>query len=186
MSNNNILNLKMELLHFLENEFPKSEISIDDRGFLWLKNEKLEICLCFDKKGKLYVFDNKVKKGSIKVFVGSLNKFKQMVVKNKFGWKEENVQLKVDKKLIIKIAIWIYNEGIENSTCGNWIIGFDEIADKFNISYDEAVSMSDLIYAVVYKFKGVCDIEMLEENGVFGIDVNYFTDYLKNYCGDDD
>lgn len=113
MSNNNILNLKMELLHFLENEFPKSEISIDDRCFLWLKNEKLEICLCFDKKGKLYVFDNKVKKGSIKVFVGSLNKFKQMVVKNKFGWKEENVQLKVDKKLIIKIAIWIYNEGLK-------------------------------------------------------------------------
>lgn len=51
MSNNNhnILNLKFELIHFLEKEFPKSEISTDDRGFLWLENEKLEICLNFDK-----------------------------------------------------------------------------------------------------------------------------------------
>ena len=89
MSNNNILNLKCELIRFLEKEFPKSKISTDDRGFLWLENEKLEICLNFDKNGKLYVFDNKVKKGSVKVFEGSLKKFEQMVVKNKFGWKEE-------------------------------------------------------------------------------------------------
>lgn len=185
MSNNDNLNLKIELIRFLENEFPELKVNYY-RGFLCLENGKLDIDFLFDRNGKLHVFDNKVKKGNFKIFEGSLKKFKQMVVKNKFGWKEEKKQLKVDKELIIKIAIWIYNEGIENSTCGNWIIGFDEIADKFNISYDEAVSMSDLIYAVVYKFKGVCDIEMPEENGVLGIDVNYFTDYLKNYCGDDD
>ena len=186
MSNNDNLNLKFELLHFLEKEFPKSEISTDDRGFLWLENDKLEICLNFDKNGKLYVFDNKVKKGSVKVFEGSLNKFKQIVVKNKFGWKEDKKQLNVDKKLISKIAKWIYNEGIEESYYGNWVTRFDEIADEFNITYDEAVSMSDLIYAEVYKFKGVCDIEMYEEDDILVIDVNYFTDYLKNYCGDDD
>ena len=120
------------------------------------------------------------------MYNGSLKKFKQMVVKNKFGWKE-NKQLKVDKKLISKIAKWIYNEGIENSTYGNWITGLDEIADEFNITYYEAISMSDLIYAEVYKYKGVCDIEMYEEDDdVLVIDVNYFIDYLESYCGDDD
>lgn len=127
-----------------------------------------------------------MKKGSVKVFEGSLKKFEQMVVKNKFGWKEENKQLKVDKKLISKIAKWIYNDGIEESYYGNWVTRFDEIADEFNITYDEAISMSDLIYAEVYKFKGVCDIEMYEEDDILVIDVNYFIDYLKNYCGDDD
>lgn len=185
MSNNNILNLKMELLHFLENEFPKSEISTDDSGFLYLENEKLDIVFLF-KKGELNVYDNKARGSKHNMYNGSLKKFKQMVVKNKFGWKE-NKQLKVDKKLISKIAKWIYNEGIENSTYGNWITGFDEIADEFNITYDEAISMSDLIYAEVYKYKGVCDIEMYEEDDdVLVIDVNYFTDYLESYCGDDD
>lgn len=89
MSNNNILNLKCELIRFLEKEFPKSKISTDGRRSLWLKNEKLEIFLCFDKNGKLYVFGNNVKKGSVVVFEGLLNKFERMVVKNKFGWKEE-------------------------------------------------------------------------------------------------
>lgn len=186
MSNNNILNLKFELIHFLEKEFPKSEISTDGRRSLWLKNEKLELCLNFDKNGKLYVFDNKVKKGSIVVFEGLLNKFERMVVKNKFGWKEDKKHLKANKKLISKIAKWIYNEGIEKSYYGNWVTRFDEIADEFNITYDEAISMSDLIYAEFYKFKGVCDIEMYEEDDVLVIDVNYFTDYLENYCGDDD
>lgn len=60
MSNNNILNLKMELLHFLENEFPKSEISTDDSGFLYLENEKLDIVFLF-KKGELNVYDNKAR-----------------------------------------------------------------------------------------------------------------------------
>lgn len=185
MSNNNILNLKCELIHFLEKEFPKSVITTDDRGFLWLENEKLEICLNFDKNGKLYVFDNKVKKGSVKVFEGLLNKFERMVVKNKFGWKVD-LQLKVDKRLISKIAKWIYNEGIEQSYYGAWTTRFDEIADEFNITYDEAISMSDLIYEEVYKYKGVCDIEMYEEDNILVIDVNYFTDYLKNYCDYDD
>lgn len=185
MSNNNILNLKMELLHFLENEFPKSEISTDDSGFLYLENEKLDIVFLF-KKGELNVYDNKARGSKHNMYNGSLKKFKQMVVKNKFGWKE-NKQLKVDKKLISKIAKWIYNEGIENSTYGNWITGFDEIADEFNITYYEAISMSDLIYAEVYKYKGVCDIEMYEEDDdVLVIDVNYFIDYLESYCGDDD
>lgn len=185
MSNNNILNLKMELLHFLENEFPKSEISIDDRGFLWLKNEKLDIVFIF-KNGELNVYDNKARGSKHNVYNGSLKKFKQMVVKNKFGWKEEK-HLKVDKKLISKIAKWIYNEGIEESYYGNWITRFDEIADEFNITYYEAISMSDLIYAEVYKYKGVCDIEMYEEDDdVLVIDVNYFIDYLESYCGDDD
>ena len=185
MSNNNILNLKCELIHFLEKEVPKSKISTDGRRCFWLKNEKLEICLCFDKNGKLYVFDNKVKKGSVKVFEGSLNKFKQRVVKNKFGWKEDKKHLKANKKLISKIAKWIYNVGIDFSTYGNWKTDFNEIANKFNITYDEAISMSDLIYAEVYKYKGVCDIEMYEEDDILVIDLNYFTDYLKRY-GDDD
>lgn len=184
MSNNNILNLKIELLHFLENEFPEIKINYY-RGFLCLENEKLDIDFQFDRNEKLHVFDNKVKKGSVEVFNGSLKRFEQMVVKNKFGWKEEKKRLKVNKKFISKIAKWIYNEGIENSTNGNWITYFDEIADEFNISYDEAISMSDLIYAEVYKYKGVCDIEMYEEDDVLVIDVNYFTNYLKNYCGDD-
>lgn len=47
MSNNNILNLKFEFLHFLENEFPKSEISTDDSGFLYLENGKLDIVFIF-------------------------------------------------------------------------------------------------------------------------------------------
>ena len=183
--NNNILNLKFELLHFLENEFPKSEISTDDSGFLYLENEKLDIVFIF-KNGELNVYDNKARGSKHNVYNGSLKKFKQMVVKNKFGWKEDKKQLKVDKKLISKIAKWIYNEGIEESYYGNWITRFDEIADEFNISYDEAISMSDLIYSEVYKYKGVCDIEMYEEDDVLVIDVNYFTDYLENYCGDDD
>lgn len=185
MSKNNILNLKIELLHFLENEFPEIKINYY-RGFLCLENEKLDIDFQFDRNEKLHVFDNKVKKGSVEVFNGSLKRFEQMVVKNKFGWKEEKKQLEVDKKLISKIAKWIYNEGIEESYYGNWMTRFDEIADEFNISYDEAISMSDLIYAEVYKYKGVCDIEMYEEDDdVLVIDVNYFTNYLKNYCGDD-
>lgn len=185
MSNNNILNLKCELIHFLEKEVPKSKISTDGRRCFWLKNEKLEICLCFDKNGKLYVFDNKVKKGSVKVFEGSLNKFKQRVVKNKFGWKEDKKHLKANKKLISKIAKWIYNVGIDFSTYGNWKTDFNEIANKFNSTYDEAISMSNFIYAEVYKYKGVCAIEMYEEDNILLIDVIYFTDYLKKY-GDDD
>lgn len=185
MSNNNILNLKFELLHFLENEFPKSEISTDDSGFLYLENGKLDIVFIF-KNGELNVYDNKARGSKHNVYKGSLKKFKQMVVKNKFGWKEVNKQLKADKKLISKIAKWIYNEGIEESYYGNWVTRFDEISDEFNITYDEAISMSDLIYAEVYKFKGVCAIEMYEEDDVLVIDVIYFTDYLKNYCGDDD
>lgn len=184
-NNNNILNLRCELIRFLEKEFSKSEISTDGRRSLWLKNEKLEISLCFDKNGKLYVFDNNVKKGSIVVFEGLLNKFERMVVKNKFGWKEDKKHLKAKKKLISKIAKRIYNEGIDFSTYGNWKIDFNEIANKFNITYGEAISMSDLIYAEVYKYKGVCDIEMYEEDDILVIDVNYFTDYLKKY-GDDD
>ena len=96
-------------------------------------------------------------------------------------------RLKVNKKLIRKIVKWICNEGIENSTYGNYIIGFDEIADEFNISYDEAVSMSDLIRAEInkHKYKGVIYAEMYEENNTLFIDVNYFTTCLKNYCDDD-
>ena len=181
---NNILNLKSELIHFLEKEFPKFKISYD-RGLLYLKNEKFDINFQFDKNGKLYVFDGNVKKGSIEVFEGSLKKFKQMVVKNKIGWKEDKKYLKVNRKFISKIAKWIYNVGIDYSTYGEWKTDFNEIANKFNITYDEAISMSDLIYAEVYKYKGVCAIEMYEEDNILLIDVIYFTDYLKKY-GDDD
>ncbi len=181
---NNILNLKSELIHFLEKEFSEFKISYD-RGLLYLKNEKFDIKFQFDKNGKLYVFDNKVKRGNIKIFEGSLKKFKQMVVKNKFGWKEDKKHLKVNRKFISKIAKWIYNVGIDYSTYGEWKTDFNEIANKFNITYDEAISMSDLIYAEVYKYKGVCAIEMYEEDNILLIDVIYFTDYLKKY-GDDD
>lgn len=179
-NNNNILNLKCELIHFLENEFPKSEISTDDSGFLYLENGKLDIVFIF-KNSELNVYDNKARGSKHNVYKGSLKKFKQMVVKNKFGWKVEK-QLKVDKKLISKIAKWIYNNGIEECYYGTYVTRFDEIADEFNITYDEAILVSDLIYAEVYKYEGVCDIEMYEEDDVLVIDVNYFTDYLKNYC----
>lgn len=183
-NNNNILNLNFELLHFLENEFPKSEISTDDSGFLYLENGKLDIVFIF-KNGELNVYDNKARGSKHNVYKGSLNKFKQRVIKNKFGWKEDKKHLKANKKLISKIAKWIYNVGIDFSTYGNWKTDFNEIANKFNITYDEAISMSDLIYAEVYKYKGVCDIEMYEEDDILVIDLNYFTDYLKRY-GDDD
>lgn len=37
-----------------------------------------------------------------------------------------------------------------------------------------------------YNLGRIANIEMYEEDDVLIIDVNYFTDYLENYCGDDD
>lgn len=75
MSNNDNLNLKIELIRFLENEFPELKVNYY-RGFLCLENGKLDIDFLFDRNGKLHVFDNKVKKGNFKIFEGSLKKFK--------------------------------------------------------------------------------------------------------------
>ena len=72
---------------------------------------------------------------------------------------------------------YIVETGMQNTTEGNWIIGFDELAEKAGFEHD--FNSTDTLLDMISEREAVADVELTDS----GIDVCYYLQFCPNYGG---
>ena len=80
-------------------------------------------------------------------------------------------------ELMTAAADYIVTIGTQNTTEGNWIIGFDELAQQTGFEHD--FSSMDTLLDMLYEREEVANVEL----GDSGIDVCYYLDFCPQYGG---
>ena len=93
---------------------------------------------------------------------------------------------KKDRKTAREIANWMFREGTEQTSSGNWCFDEDEINEMFGVQLTE--DCVDLIVSTLCDMFGkeILDVETYLEDDAWVIDVNFGTDYCRNLDEDDD
>ena len=74
---------------------------------------------------------------------------------------------------------YIVSTGTQNTTEGNWIIGFDELEKQTGINLEFNDGICNVLVDMLHKCEPVADVE-LNENA---IDVCYYLNFCPQYCG---
>lgn len=82
----------------------------------------------------------------------------------------------LDKRMTAT-ADYIVTTGTQNTTEGNWIIGFDELAQQTDFEHD--FSSMDTLLDMLHEREEVANVEL----GDSGIDVCYYLDFCPQYGG---
>ena len=95
--------------------------------------------------------------------------------------KEVNVEMDTNK-LIQQIAHYMIEEGRNNTSEGNWIFYFDEVADKFSLSEDWVCIHMTEIAEELYKSDAVAEvlIHSDRDNENFNFDIDFYTGFCPN------
>ena len=80
-------------------------------------------------------------------------------------------------ELMTAAADYIVTIGTQNTTEGNWIIGFDELAQQTGFEHD--FSSMDTLLDMLHEREEVANVEL----GDSGIDVCYYLDFCPQYGG---
>lgn len=80
-------------------------------------------------------------------------------------------------ELMTATVDYIVETGKQNTTEGNWIIGFDELAQQTGFEHD--FNSMDTIMDMLHEREEVADVEL----GDSSIDVCYYLDFCPNYSG---
>jgi hypothetical protein len=80
-------------------------------------------------------------------------------------------------ELMTATVDYIVETGKQNTTEGNWIIGFDELAQQ--TGFEHKFSSTDTLLDMLSEREPVVDVELTDS----GIDVCYYLDFCPNYSG---
>ncbi|WRS26990.1 DUF6329 domain-containing protein [Oscillospiraceae bacterium MB08-C2-2] len=80
-------------------------------------------------------------------------------------------------ELMTATADYIVTTGTQNTTEGNWIISFDELAQQTGFEHD--FNSTDTLLDMLHERKEVANVEL----GDSGIDVCYYLDFCPQYGG---
>ena len=72
---------------------------------------------------------------------------------------------------------YIVETGMQNTSEGNWIIGFDELVEKAGFEHD--FNSTDTLLDMISERESVADVELTDS----GIDVCYYLQFCPNYGG---
>ena len=89
--------------------------------------------------------------------------------------------------MINSISDWMVENGIENTTEGNWIIHVDDIMEKFNVTKNWVTAYRDEIIDALYEHEAVADViyEWFPDGTVDYFDIDFYTGFCPNIDDED-
>ena len=79
------------------------------------------------------------------------------------------------------IVKWMVEEGIKNTSSGNWIFTSAEIAKAFPVAESSVIEMFGVILTELYQHEAVAEATVnFESDGSATFDLTFYTDYCPN------